>query len=123
MGVVLILAVILSATIANAVPVDPDAPGGMAGMCFDGPQCFILTTEGETWVLNGGWDHWELHAEALPVPIEDVVDWNGYYVLSNGGELFYCEAVTDPWLPTPPFPGGVVPTKNQSLGGVKGLYR
>ena len=84
----LVLAMILVVAAAHAVPVDPDAPGGLAAIWMPDGNCYILTVEGKTWTCPASGGEWTLFADSLPVPIEEIADWTNYFILTHSGDLY-----------------------------------
>lgn len=122
--------------IALAVPVNPTAPDQVAAITGDtGYSVAVLRTNGEVWVNSGSltdnaWRRCDGTASSynmtLPVPVSEVVDWTYFYFLTNAGVLWHF----DPNGPIgwhvvafPPPPWGGVPIQQQSLGGMKRIFK
>jgi hypothetical protein len=131
-----VLAVLVLASlpaIALAVPVNPTATDQVAAVSYDGYGIRLLRTNGEVWsyaVSDYGW----LHEDGtqgtvnmtLPIPVSEVADWSYYFLFTQVGVLWQF----DPNGPIgwhvvdfPPPAWGGVPIQQQSLGGMKRIFK
>jgi hypothetical protein len=63
-------------------------------------------------------------SQDLPVPIEDIADWQPYFVTTILGEIYGLDSSSMTWRLMPiPECSAPVPSEPNSLGGVKSLYR
>ncbi len=109
-----------------AVPVDPNAPDGIAAYYAEDMQFTVLTTDG-IMLAPGAANTWEPLAFGLPdgVSVFDIADWFGrYWLITHDGTVWRATGQsTEYWenigmLPTSPVSESVA-----SMGDVKSLFR
>jgi len=113
---------------AFAVPVDPNAPDGVAALFYADTYLMALDTNGQTWRHVNSESTWVLRAANLPIPISEVADWHPFFVLGNDGVMWRAESHSLPPTPTiwhivDPVPIEPVSSEGQSLGDVKSMFR
>jgi hypothetical protein len=119
-------------TSATAVPVDPDAPDGVAAvyMQTDGPDgnltiLWALCTDGYIWrrQIQGPGSPWDMVFSA-PCPVSEIADWQLYYLVKTDGAKWYFQRGGNPsqWLPFLGPCDPVIRSESQSLGRVKQAF-
>jgi len=109
-----------------AVPVDSDAPDGVAAIIWAGDnngRICILGTDGTAWCTEDGnpiaFSHSVNHN--VPVDLSDIADWEYYYLRTNDGVVW---AQYGGWhtIDLPPI-APPVQSDQQSLGSLKQMFR
>lgn len=103
LGVVLL---VCFAVPAASVPVDPDAPDGIAAVFSEivSGQPYILRTDGLVYVLEEPfweWAHMERHD--VPIPVSEILDWRLGFLVAQNGDWWWQHQYGE-WDITPPAP-------------------
>jgi len=118
-----LIVLMLLATCAQAVPVDPVAEDGIAA--WSGKA--VLCTSGEVYYFNDGPMIWEQPFDGglnVPVPVEQIIDWSYTNFVSETGEHWCWAGDAYGWRLIPPPPcAELIPNRSQSMGGVKSIFR
>jgi len=122
---ILTLCLLLLATSAWAVPVDPVAPDGVAAFqVLQYQDVYILRTNGELWAAQpisaGQWMYQEDYN--LPVPVSEISDWTVSLILTTDGK-FWTEAYPDWHGPVDLPDWAAVPNATESIENLKSMYR
>lgn len=121
---------------AVAVPVDANAPDGIAAVYLGGVGgipgnefFFALCTTGEVWVAGAsgvGPLNWAQNPSFLriTVPVSTIADWTPYYYVKiDGSRWYHPDGSWAGWMPFATPCSASVDVKTESLGSIKGLYR
>jgi hypothetical protein len=118
---------LLLAVPALGVPVDPEAPDGIAAYFFEGEKLWILCSDGTTYYTYSHDDfNWQHHGENLPVPLNQIADWGVFFLVTKGGEYWRSplgSGTTWSLIETFPCSPGQVGTKSKSLNDLKARFR
>jgi hypothetical protein len=124
----------LLAPAANAVPVSPSSPDGVAAVAFAAENIAILMTTGDIYGLHrnaatGIWERCHRSDQGpLPVPLGEIRDWDpfsyGMRVLTSGLELWEYQP-SGTWAKVANVLDCVGPVQTQpaTMGGFKSLFR
>ena len=107
-----------------AVPVDQNAPDGVAAATMDwNANLIILCASGEVMRLNASTQEWSLiESWTPPVPINEIADWGVIYVRTLDGDYWATTNSETPWVQVT-LPCSPVRAEGQTLGGVKTQFR
>lgn len=117
------------ASTSQAVPVDPNAPDGVAAVYSDGGALYALGADGQSWILvMANLDGWlPTTWPSLPpgMAVADISDWTTRYLVTSDGVrwMYNLEPLVMAWVEVPPLPGGVIGNSQGSLGDAKSLFR
>ena len=119
----ILIVLMLLATCAGAVPVDPTAGDGIAA--WSGKA--VLCTSGESWYFNDGPMIWERPSDGaldVPFPVDQIADWSWTTFVTHSGEHWCWAGDGYGWrlIPLPPCVEPIQ-SENSSLGGVKSMFR
>jgi len=118
-----IVAVALLAASAVAVPVDPEAPDGIAAW----KDVTVLCTSGEVFYFDDDALAWlQIHDGRLnvPIPVEQIADWSYTTFVSISGDRWRWAGPTNGWIVIPPLDcAGVVHQDGENLGDLKSMFR
>ena len=119
MRILIILSVMLFATSALAVPVDPDAPSGIAATLNNG-DALLVDGRVVMWDFISGW--WrDLPEYDVPVPVDQIKDWAMMLVVTNTGDIWGRDN-QEGWIQVE-LPYTPISNITESLGEVKSLFR
>lgn len=121
-----ITAVLLAAGLAQAVPLDPGSPDGVAAKYSSGDQLNVLCTNGEAWIWSSSTRQWEQPFDGAlnpPVLLANIADWNLTSFHDTAGDYWFFNGA-DGWVVAPRTPPcGAVPGAQHSIGELKSLFR
>lgn len=110
-----------------AAPVSPNAPDGVVSRCVYPQAMYALDASGQTWIHVAHESGWTKGGAGLPVPLNQIVDWYGWYLITSDGTTWRCPNVNldaqAQWFVVEPIPMPVATRQSNTLGGVKGLFR
>ena len=115
-----ILAVLLIATTAHSVPVDPDHPSGIVAVMAS----TIMCQDGSVWAISATPPVWnQLPIDPVPVPLEDIREWNvAEFITHSGTYWWWYENAWHSAAIDPPCQANVG-SDAESLGNIKSLFR
>ena len=123
-----LMVLLILATAASAVPVDPNASDGIAARIGK----TVLCVNGDIWSFNGPLQEWTigygLTGSNLPIPVADVADWGGNWFMTHDGTYWFLHGTgSDPqseWLVMlpPPCQTGVG-NEDASMSQMKSMFR
>lgn len=126
MRLLLAALLVLSASVANAVVVDPNSEDGVAALWLNDAFAWALCTDGNVYRMYSAGQGW-IHVEnQLPVPVNQMRDWCPYYIRTVNGQIWQGTPTLegDDWVVIPSIPCvPPVASSEKSYGGVKGLFR
>ena len=121
----ILIVLILLATCAGAVPVDPYAANGIAAM----DRSYFLCTSGEVMMLSWGNGTWTWHIpenQAVPIPVDQISNWTITLFIDTTGAVWTYEQTGDAglWQVAPPSPC-TPPVRNDesNFSDVKSMFR
>ena len=118
---ILTLCLVLLAGSAWAVPVDPNAPDGVAAI-YD---TWILFTDGKVLGWDVGSGIWKVR-DPLPVSVPEIRDWSMLFIVTNDGRYFSFDFTVSSteWteIPSPPYEPPVS-ANPESIDNLKTMYR
>jgi len=121
--ILILIGLFILPTPALPVPVDPDAPDGVAAYLYFTPySVVILSTAGEIW--SCGPDHPWRRSNSMydpPIPVAEIQDWSQDAFRATDG-TFWVYTSGD-WVQLPALPWGPTSAKQQSLGSLKQMFR
>jgi len=119
----ILIVILLLATCAGAVPVDPNAEDGIAAW----DRLYVLCISGEVWVWDDTNMYWVQPFEGalnIPLPVDQIADWRYTTFVTHTGDHWRWAGEVVGWILIPPPPcQGSVPSESSSLGGVKSMFR
>jgi len=128
--ILVLIALLALPALTLAVPVDPDAPDGVAAALRIEPSgTYILCVSGEIWRMNpvAGMGPWESVSDTLPIPVSEIQDWTHRAVIKavDGTTWLWVLISEDSWgweaVDSPCSPP--IPNQTQSLGSLKQMFR
>lgn len=125
-SMMLLVACLVIASAASAVPVNPSAPDGVAAVWLNDAWAWILCTDGQVYRMHSVDQQWTLMEDHLPVVVASIADWSPYFILSTSGDLWRGESAlnNEDWTLAPTIPCiGAVQSQGNSLGAFKSLFR
>ena len=128
MRFVIVLVCLVVTGSALAVPVDPNAPDGIAASLMGGSFWYVLTTSGELWYKSCSVeDPWRLDQKSLPpgVSVSEIAEWKYTWIVTHDGTVWaYSYVNQQGWAIMTPFPGGQpVSETPESIGDIKSMFR
>lgn len=116
---------------ASAVPVDPNAPDGIAARFVGGDVVYVLCTSGEVhWhslAPNPSWRLLDPYPAESPVPLSEIADWGVRSLVTFSGNIWvaYQYSGNPPqwYLLEPVDCQGPVNSESESMGDVKSMFR
>lgn len=118
-----LIVLMLLATCAGAVPVNPRDPDGVAAVIEWGGNPWVLNTNGEVWAC--GSNEWEHYPNLdIPIPITEVCDWDRQVLRDCQGRIWWLsDWAGGDWSLTYPLPWEPIQTEEKSLGDIKATFR
>jgi hypothetical protein len=109
-----------------AVPVDLNAPDGIAARQIEVNSMIVLCTDGRVFSINTYDRVWTFLGDDLPVPIVEIADWHLNFIRTHDGALWMgnLHPTDSEWQLVPPLPcSTAVREKTPNLGQLKSMFR